>query len=426
MNREAESSPALETLVHVLASTRALRLTARPGRITVDRPTGPQGVEVAWDEAQHRAALEFVSTGRELGGGVSAKSLGETLWLVKPPDVLPTVDDWARDAGVSALAARFLSGTLATGRNVLIVGPWAAGEELALALVGEGQRPMVVGRGTHVAPTAWPRLAGEDAHALSALGPDRCLVSAESVGELAALLAGVCGGVGVLDARRLDRGLLRFEAGLERDAEVRSTPLHVLAAVDVVVVLGVGVGPRVREIAELVLAPDGYRPQLVFATGLPPAPSAQMPVACPAWIDELAAVGLGVVADELRAVVATLTRVATPAPVVAAPPVAPAPAQSASRQPAYAPIPVARGPVSEPAASFPRVEESLRAAPPPGWELDQLGVVAETNEGGAATAEEAAMAASFGLGPPPRPAGLSVETLSFQDILRRVRDRDEP
>ncbi len=58
--------------------------------------------------------------------------------LLRPPDALRRSDALVSEGWVSPLAARLLGQTLALGRNILVVGPWAASVELASALLAEG------------------------------------------------------------------------------------------------------------------------------------------------------------------------------------------------------------------------------------------------------------------------------------------------
>src|SRR6185295_15737113 len=92
------------------------------------------------------------------------------------------------------------------------------------------------------------------------------------------------------------------EAAIDVRAPRAQAPLQVVAGVDLVAVLQAG-ATRMREIAEITMAADGYRPQLLFSTGVAPSPLSLVPLAAPTFIDELGAAGFGVLADELRAVV---------------------------------------------------------------------------------------------------------------------------
>jgi hypothetical protein len=67
----------------------------------------------------------------------------------------------------------------------------------------------------------------------------------------------------------------------------------------------------------------------------------------------------------------------------------------------------------------------LKHAPPPGWELDRLGEEDWADDGSSpSNAEDAAMAATFGLAPPPRPVGYKGEAVSFAELLKRTKERD--
>jgi hypothetical protein len=249
-----------------------------------------------------------------------------------------------------------------------------------------------------------------------------------------------------IDARRLDRALMRFEAAVDGGA----SPLQVLAALDLVMVVTDLGAPRVMEIAEIDLVEDGYRPRLVFASGLPPVPNVLVPVAAPSFVAELVQAGLGVLADELRHAVPSRNETrAAPEPRKAAPRAEPREAREPreNREPRAEPR-ESREPRVEPresresrieprqdileaaaaAAPAPQIDQSLADAPPPGWELDQvpddqLG----PGESGTASPDDATLAAAFGLGPPPRPPGVrpGQESRTFEDALRRARAREQ-
>ena len=252
--------------------------------------------------------------------------------------------------------------------------------------------------------------------------------------EVVRLLTTASGAVALIEARRLDRALVRYEAAAERLSEGRgTTPLSVIAGVDFVVVVSGEGGPRVREVAEIAMVEDGYRPRLLFASGVPPVPSALVPVAEPSCLEELARAGFGVLVDELRHATQDLTAAAPCLPSRPAhqstPVPAPPPRSSVAR--------VASGAtIVEAAPSPPRFDPALEDAPPPGWELDRLPEEStDPGSGGSRSTEDAALAATFGLGPPPPPpgvaplsaenAGASTDSTTFADALKRARARDE-
>ncbi len=424
-----DPTPLLSPLLEALASGRALRLVAWPGRVLVERADASTRAEIAWTAEQHRRALEAVSAPAVLADGITAAAVGGSIVLRRPPDPMRRVDDLVQDGRLSQLAGRFLSAACSLGRNILVAGPWGAGVELVAALLAEGSRPALVGRAGDAAPAAWPLVA--DAGALVAFGPDRVGAWSSGPEELVPILSRRTSAAAWIDATRLDQALVRFEAGVEQRFAGATTPLQVLAALDLVVVTNDAGGVRVRQIAEICLAEEGYRPRLLFASGVAPVPSALVPVGAPTFLDELTESGHNVLADELRH--------AVPGPEPSAPAPPPAPVATPEPEPRAPPTRTeasrAMPTIETPAA--PILDPALANAPPPGWELDQLGeeVAADATP---SSPESAALAASFGLGPPPPPPGVEPigpdlvteavagETAppSFEDAMARARTRD--
>ncbi len=480
--KHADLAEPLRALLGVLREAKAWRLTARPGRVVVDHLEGARAVEVAWSAEEHERAKGAVSAaiaevrapnvdsrspmadGRSpiadsrsptadqrfpMADGVACGVVGDALVLLRGPDANRRIEDLARDGMLSSLAARLLDAALATGRNVIVAGPWLPSLEVIGSLVGAAARPAVLGHDAVPLPPSWLR-ASALADAI-AYGSERLAFWSHDVDALARLMAASSGVVGWLDARRLDRVLVRYEAAIDVRAPRAQAPLQVVAGVDLVVVLQGGGAPRIRELAEIAMAADGYRPQLLFSTGIAPSPHALVPLAAPSFIDELAAAGHGVLADELRAVVPRVTpqeddhaRTLSRARSIASQldddidEVAPEAPRRQVRDSGHGRDPLgirealrpqARGPESRPDPAVPEIPkavvEALRHAPPPGWELDRLGDEnwVDDNAGGG-NAEDAAMAATFGLAPPPRPAGYKGEAVSFSELLKRARERD--
>ncbi len=297
MSNEAEVRQALGQLVEALRDSRGWRITARPGRVVVDHAEGPRALELAWTADNQTAALSALGDGATIVDGLAAMAVGDAVLVVRGPDANRRLEDVARDGVISGLAGRLIEAAVALGRNVIVAGPWLASVDLIGAIVAGGTRPAILEGGQIPLPATWVRVSGH--LELATYGADRVGTWSTGVDALAKLMAGTSGVVGWVDARRLDRVLVRYEAAVDPGAQ---TPLHVVAGVDLVVVLqGVG-GAKVREIAEITMAADGYRPQLLFATGMPPSPQALVPLASPTFIDELAAHGFGVLADELKAI----------------------------------------------------------------------------------------------------------------------------
>jgi hypothetical protein len=452
----ADWGEALGALVGVMREAKAWRLTARPGRVVVDHAEGARALELAWSAEQHGKAEEalwkVVADRRSPMGeprwpiaeGIACSLAGDAIVLLRGPDTNRKVEDLARDGVLSSLAARLLDAAAATGRNIIVAGPWLPSVELISAVIGGAQRPAVLGGESLPLPQSWVRVAavGEAV----TYGAERLACWGHDVDALAQLMATSSGVVGWLDARRLDRVLVRYEAAIDLRSPRAQAPLQVVAGVDLVVVLQAGAA-RVREIAEITMAADGYRPQLLFSTGFPPSPLALVPLAAPSFIDELAASGFSVLADELRAVVPRVSpepedhvRTVSRARAIATQldeveeiaPEAPRRQSGAGRDPLgirEALRSPQRGPESRPDPAVPEIPravvEALRHAPPPGWELDRAGGEEWVDDNAAGgNAEDAVMAATFGLAPPPRPAGYKGEAVSFAELLKKARDRD--
>ena len=417
MTHTADLENLLAPLLDVMERGAYLRLVARPGRVDGDRAEGSTTIDVAWSAAQHADALAQVQANTRLSHGGTVNAYGDLLVLVRPPDVLWRLDDWVRQGWLSSLAARTLSAAASVGRNILITGPWAQGVQLCASIAAEGRRPALLGTARDAVPAAWPLFAAPED--VRHYGADRTAAWSLSAGEVAAAMGRQSGLVAWIDAGRLDRALVRFEAGIGSFAAGQPAPLHVLAGLDLVVIATHAGGPRLREIAEIILVADGYRPNLLFASGMAPAPSALVPVAVPSFVDELAQAGHSILADDLRHAAGT------------ARPAAPVGRQSIEvAEPALAPR-------SSPAAATraaPRPPQAMEAAGPPtvidsepGWELDKM-LTDDFPEGlpAAGTVEEATLAATLGLGPPPRPGFVKAgPATDFTQVLANMQTAGE-
>ncbi|MBC7793732.1 MAG: hypothetical protein H7Z43_08485, partial [Clostridia bacterium] len=319
---------------------------------------------------------------------------------------------------------------------------WLAAVDVVWALTAGGGRPAAIDASALPLPPGW--LRARDVWEIAAYGADRIGVWSRDVYELGHLMSATSGLVGWVEARRLERALMRYEAAVDSASPHAQSPLQVLAGIDLVVVVrsgGPGIAPRVHEIAEITMSQDGYRPQLLFSTGLSPSPTAMVPLAAPSFLDELAVGGYSVLADELRAAAPrrqshTIARepdtVSEPYEEVAAEPVFQPPRFTRDGQHRHDPLGIRGGLRVQPNSSVhgepvPKaVVEKLRHAPPPGWELDQAGGEAWTEAAAmASNAEDAAMAAQFGLAPPPRPVGYKGETVSFTELLKRAKEKEQ-
>ncbi len=393
----------LAPLLELGCGRDVLRVVARPGAVVLDRPAGSAVAAVAWEVAQHEAACEALKQGAEvLANGTIARVVGAEIVLHVAPGLDRGAFDLIGEGVLSKLASRTLDAAVALGRNVLVAGSWAASAPLLFRFVAGGARPLVIGDDRVAAPQTWSKVASVE-EALS-YGADRIAAPSLPAAELGVVMRQMCGVVGWIDARRLDRALMRFEASFGAQA---SSTLQVLSALDLVVVVATSPKWRVVEVAELVLMPEGYRPRFLFSAGEGFLSSALVPQASPSFLDELDARGFEVLADEWRHAV-------TPNPRVTV----------AQKLPAQVPE------IEEAKIERELVEPSSPTTPP-GWELDLLveepALEDKAELGGASTSnEEASLAAAYGLGPPPRPTGarpLEGPSL-FEEALRQARERD--
>lgn len=402
------------------------RLTASPTGVRVDGADGTHAAEVAWAEGQHRQAVELLAAqppGIRLGSdaegrlNIAAEVVDGRLLLRQVPEASTRLSRLADRACLSALAGQLLDATVRSGRNILVCGPQLSAVELICGIVAGGSRGVGYGGGW---PLPWPQV--DDVSRVRDLGADRVAVVSGDAATAAKAMGGLTGVAAWIDSTRLDRAMMRFELAA-------GGVVPVLAALDLCVVMARGGQPRVGQIWEFVADEDSYQGRLLFSTGVDPAPQALTPVAQPSFLQGLAAAGDGAVAEELRhaAPAAAQTRPQPAAPAVHVVRTAPT-AQAAQTN---ATVPAPRAPV---VPSISNIASALDPeAPPPGWELDQLGAEDEPIDeeddatAGHHDADGAAMAATYGLAPPPRPAGAASEpglTRGFAEALARARDRD--
>lgn len=443
---EAESP--LQRLAAFAADSPYDRLVLRPGRVTADGPRGMEVLEFAWDLESHAAAMEEFSRSVEYGDWL-ASWVGDGLVMKRVTPSANTLEDWVSAGLLSALAARLIAGSLASGRNILIAGADSAAAGLSLALGEQSLRPALIGGHDVPTPPHWVR-----AHTLqeiSQLGADRLVVVGGRDGGVVDALFAHNGVVASIDARRLDRALMRFELALAQKVGADQAPLAMLASVDLVVVLDSLGSGHVAEVVELQYGEGGYCPVVLMCRGVNPMPEALVPIQAPGFLDELASLGLEEMAADYRS--------ALPPEVLAqADPVMPEEVHEPEPEPVYEiQIPVAepkrmripkmaapvmpanpadlrngvvlpppgmnspgQGFVKEPIPT-PLVERD--DVPPPGWELDQLSDDAVGEDTRVGTSDDAMMAATYGLAPPPAPrtqAGRESEH-DLEELLEAVR-----
>ncbi|MEO0459980.1 MAG: hypothetical protein AAF219_03980 [Myxococcota bacterium] len=405
---------------------RAERLVARPGRVIIERsshagaPT-TERAEVEWGAEEHQRVLAALGEreSAELDAGAHVIQRHGALILVANSDPNRRLDDWVAQTRLSSMAAQTVDAAIALGRSVLVAGPWSASRSLMMALVNGGDRPAGWVSPLSPNPSHWLPIATRDDLVL--FNPDRVYLGALPPAQAVVLASTGVSRVSWIGAMRLDQALIRYEVELERAYRDVSTQMQVLAGVDLV--LQVDRTCRVREIAEIAMADDGYRPLRLFVSGAPPAQHTLVPGEVPSFLEEMRESGRGALADELAQAaagpMAPLSRAVGPTNVTSmAPP--PAPVASGSASPPSSLI----GSAAMGAGSSPRREglDALRDAPPPGWELDQLSDDDLPDFGNPeGSVDDANLAATYGLAPPPKPRGVGA-TESFDEILKRMRD----
>ncbi|MBN1961601.1 MAG: hypothetical protein JW841_11700 [Deltaproteobacteria bacterium] len=443
----------LQPLLDLLNSAEPTRLVAYAGSVSIDRPQGTAPAMIVWDEAQHNAALANIGTRTlRLANGVIATTMNEVLLLHAPARADRRSDDLVRDGYISSLAARTLSATLAIGRNVLIIGPYLGSLQLLMALAADGKRPMVIGGDYDAVPITWPH--SNDANAITCYGADRIASWSLPPTQLINLLSKHCGVIAWLEARNLSKALMRFEAALDHN-HATPAPLQVLTAIDMVVVVNDIPNTKVVEVAEIALVESGYQPRLLFSTGIAPLPSALVPMAPPSFIAEIAQAGFAVLADELHnASASQVAANASIAPSISnvSPPILPKDPLADSSIVSDSVIinenagiltdlstsnntaKILRDRLQQKAAQIRAAEQASLAQPSddsaPGWELDRLPdetneLPSDQSEFVSSSAEDAMMAATYGLGPPPRPTNVREDRRPFEDALRHAKERDE-
>ena len=393
-------------------------IVARPSAVTGERVGAVVPVDVPWSAAEHARAIARLQRPCALDDDVAlSRGPGSTILVQRAVPEHATerggrlfgIEDLAQQGWISLLAARTIEAAVSLGRNVMLVGPRAPSLVLGAALIARGSRPAVAipepGGGEEVAiPQA--QVAVTSVREVHLVGADRVGLWGLPGSVQAQWLPTLTGGIGWLDAPRIDRALMRYEVALGAGSGVSGPdiPVHVLAGIDLLVRVARGSEPRVVEVAELVVAGEGYRPRPLFGTGVLPAPDALVPLAVPSFASELRHAGDTVLADELGSV---------------EPPAATPAFATASE------VPLASSVVLPAAAAPPHAFAAPGVAgPPPGWELDALGVVPAT-PATTGSADAATMAATFGLGPPPPPSGRAQgdTTARFAEALQRAQKR---
>ena len=431
INPNSDLLAAIAGVVHHTADS--LKVIITPASATLIGARGVVRQTIAWDPEQHHHAFEVLRTtapaNLNMPSPFCASLHGDAIVLRRARPALDTAD--ALDAQlISELALETLSGGLSSGRNLLLCGAGSA----ALAIAGQ-LGALLVSRGHHPASfadakkpqqnTVTGALRCSEPGELSSISADRIDLWEVAPDTVANVLARSSGCVAYCDAFSVARALSRFESSFGRLSGDPATEL--LARLDLVGIVGPCADKRIRlrELYEIRLDADGYRPALLFKTGIAPFPEALVPVAAPEFAADLPALGFVELANEWQ--------LFSPAPL------APTPQPSAPPTPTPGPPAGCRGSnactdrqcscrQTPPTPTLPSPPDAFPIAAP-GWELDLLPALAPASTAPPAIAsttpsevtrqrtEDATMAATYGLEPPPRPSGVS---LNDDDDLKRA------
>ena len=297
----------LQPLVALMLERGDSRLIARCGHLLSEGASGSARLALPWSAEQQASAVAALPALAAAGGAFGGQLCAGALVLQAAPSGDLSLERLQQAGWLSSLAARTLQAALAQGRNLLITGPRAVAWPLQCALVQAGLLPALWARPGEAAPTAWLQ-----AHSLAELrdcGADRIVLASQPAAAVMAAMQALSGVVAYLDAGRLERALMRFEVAQAQPGAIGSAPLQVLAGLDLVLVVGRQGGPRLLQVAEIVLMPSGYRPRLLFATGQGSVAAALVPLAFPTCLDPASDAGEAAsLLEELRHAVAKLPR----------------------------------------------------------------------------------------------------------------------
>lgn len=398
MDHASSVPPALTPLLPWLERPDVLRLVLHPHQVHCDPPNSdPLPPWSAQDQAQLEAA---VGTGAWIAPQWWAQPVGSAIVLTAMPE--GSLAPWVEGGGVSELAAEFLGHMLALGRNVVVTGPLLPAAHVMTALV-LGHRVAWVGAGSTVpARPEWLHLEHPEQGPL--VGAERLVTWGAEASHCALVLSRGSSVLAWADGGRVDRVLALLE--WEWDRGLR--PPGVVGVDGVVVLSPEG---HVQAVFEVGAADVSARPQPIFRRGLDPVPEALVPCGVPTFLSDLAERGATTLVERFLALAPASPP--PPPPTVAefeAPPVSSPPLEEALT----------------PAPAATRWEPPVPTGPeePPGWELDRLHQLAEDiPASGVDSAEEAILAATYGLAPPPRPTS-APDSGRFEETLKRVRTRD--
>lgn len=467
MSNQEEQEPGEENKLASLAAFATQsgydRLILRPGRVTGDGAMGMEVVDFPWDSSCHADATAAFGRTAEYGEWL-ASWVGDALVLKRVTAVNNTLEAWIGAQLISPLAARMVSASLSSGRNVLVAGADGAAAGFAVALGDQSLRPALVGGHQVPTPDHWVR-----AHTLQdvgQIGADRLVVVGGREALVVDALLNHSGVIANIDARRLDRALMRMELAFGEKLGAEQAPLAMLASIDLVVVLGAEGSGRVEQIVELQFENSGYRPAVLMCRAIDPIREALVPIAQPSYLNELRELGLEELVEDylhgLPVVESTDSEDSSQYETLEdetvlddgstyqirlpeAPPTASALAKVLTKiAPTVSPHLLGNpanlrtgvvlpppGMGQEPApklssdAAQPRALVESEDEPPPGWELDQLPESSFATDVGQASYDDGVMAATYGLAPPPAPRAVDASSVhaDLEELLEAARRR---
>ena len=401
----------LQPLVEILDQSGASRLVAQANRVCIETADSMHEIEVDWKAKTHKDAMGQLGEDSVELEHVLVTPHGPYFVMQTIPHAEDGLSELIEDNWLNEISADVLNTAAHLQRNILVVGPWSTALPLIGALNSEALLPGILATAPSPAEPKWLKL--ENLRQGLELGCDRIAYIGHDMDELIHFLGSYSGAIAWCEARRIDDALMRLETTIEQIYDHASAPLHLLAGIDLVVVCDRYPEPRIKEIYELDVVEDGYRPRHLFAA---PLGQSLVPISPPSFIEDIAACGNTVLVEQLNEYFSqSPTATAMVEPTIN-------PDEDIVEEFVDEEIP-------EPQLSESSAEDLAALSPedsaPPGWELDRLDeseVPAETNT--PYNSDEANMAATFGLAPPRPPGGgAPLSTANFQEALAEIKKR---
>ena len=427
---ELSMEKVLEPLFEAMHTHQLTRVVARPGTVTGDGLGGVGTLELEWSDQLHQELMNLLEEPILLDNGASLEHVAGQIVVRMVPEPEGALAAMIEEGMLSEMAGSVLTAALVLGRNVVLTGPSQATVPLCVGLLGDGERPAVMGLGGMVAPQTWPHLS--DLGEVQVLGPDRLGIWCAPAETLVEILFASSAVVGCLDGGRTDRALRRLENAMA-SVGMASPANRLTAGVDLIVTLAWNDGFRCQEIVEVMEGADECTTRAIFASEEEEGEPMLVPVGCPSFVEELRTLGLGRLADDLLFVgdsggagvsggevearfIEPFEPLGVEPPDVALDPV--------TVEAPQVEVDVSRTMPRRPSYSPDSLDDDLGA---PGWELEQISGELEIEEDApAGSSDDSIMAATYGLAPPPRPQGVRTpEDPGFKRALEEAKVRDE-